>query len=91
MIDPRRAALLGLTVPLTPIVIALLGLWPVDEEEPLPVYVVPVSEGGGGRRVPQRPKMQRASRAFLAEQQRIVDQNRAAIAMIVAIAETECL
>jgi hypothetical protein len=50
VISARRAALLGLTTPLTAIMIALLGLWPEQEDEavvdvPSPVY------GSGGRGV----------------------------------------
>ena len=47
MISARRAALLGLTVPLSPIMVAVLGLWPELEEEAPPASQV---YGGGGRR-----------------------------------------
>lgn len=40
MISARRAALLGLKVPLSAIMLAVLGLWPEPEDEP--------SHGGGG-------------------------------------------
>jgi hypothetical protein len=46
MISTRRAALLGLLVPLTPIMAALLGLWPEQEEVP------PVAAGGGANARP---------------------------------------
>lgn len=35
MISARRAALLGLTVPLSPIMVAVLGLWPEAEDAPV--------------------------------------------------------
>jgi hypothetical protein len=86
VIHPRRASALGLTVPLTPIVSALLGLWPLDEEEPLPVYVPPVSEGGGGGRRAQADA-QRSKRIFLAKQRSILEHNQAAIATVLAVFE----
>lgn len=46
MISYRRAALLGLTVPLSAIMTAVLGLWPEQEE---------VKQQGGGTRA-QRAK-----------------------------------
>lgn len=51
MISARRAALLGLTTPLTAIMVAVLGLWPEDDEEPpLPEYKAPIL-GGFKRRI----------------------------------------
>ena len=49
MISARRAALLGLTTPLTAIMVAVLGLWPeLDDELPAaPSFVQP---GGRGLR-----------------------------------------
>lgn len=47
MISARRAALLGLTVPLSPIMIAVLGLWPEPEDD-LPE--LPTQVYGNGRR-----------------------------------------
>lgn len=45
----RRAALLGLNSPLSAVMMAVLGIWPGDDEdEPIPVYVTDVY--GGGRR-----------------------------------------
>lgn len=90
--SPQRAAALGLKVPLKPIVIALLGLWPLeDEEEPLPDYRPPISEGGGGGRSRAQADAQRSRRIFLAKQRSILEHNLAAIAMTLAIAEQEAL
>lgn len=36
--NARRLALLGLDAPLSPIMLAVLGLWPEESVEPLPVY-----------------------------------------------------
>lgn len=92
MISPQRAASLGLTVPLTAIFIALLGLWPLeDEEEPLPDYRPPISEGGGGGRSRAQADAQRSKRIFLAKQRSILEHNLAIIAMTIAIAEEEAL
>lgn len=78
MISPRRAAALGLDVPLTPIYIALLGLWPASDEEPLPMFVPPVALGAHVRprddllQVPdwreefRRAKVRRSNQAALA-------------------------
>ena len=38
MLSARRVALQGLTVPLTPIMTAVLGLWPEEETTTLPDY-----------------------------------------------------
>lgn len=38
MISPRRAALLGLDAPLSPIMAAVLGLWPEEEAQELPAF-----------------------------------------------------
>lgn len=48
MISPRRAALLGLDAPLSPIMAAVLGLWPADEDEE-PGYVIFWATGGGAQ------------------------------------------
>lgn len=45
MISPRRAALLGLDAPLSPIMAAVLGLWPAEDAEP--EYVIFWAAGGG--------------------------------------------
>lgn len=45
MISPRRAALLGLDAPLSPIMAAVLGLWPAEDAEL--EYVIFWATGGG--------------------------------------------
>ena len=45
MISTRRAALLGLDAPLSPIMAAVLGLWPAEDAEP--EYVIFWATGGG--------------------------------------------
>lgn len=50
MISARRAALLGLTVPLTAIMIAVLGLWPEPEEPPAAPTPSAVYGGGAARK-----------------------------------------
>ena len=47
MISPRRAALLGLDAPLSPIMAAVLGIWPTEDEEP--GYVIFWATGGGAQ------------------------------------------
>jgi hypothetical protein len=46
MISTRRAALLGLSTPLSLIMVAVLGLWPEEEEETLPEYQTDYYGGG---------------------------------------------
>lgn len=60
MISTRRAALLGLDAPLSPIMAAVLGLWPADDDEP--EYVIFWATGGGA---------QQATRASRAGRQRM--------------------
>lgn len=48
MIQARRAALLGLTVPLSPIMAAVLGLWPEPEDPPF--ELPPLPSGGDNSR-----------------------------------------
>ncbi len=55
MISVRRAALLGLDAPLSPIMAAVLGLWPEPDE---PEIKVPEPTGAGANfssRAPVRP------------------------------------
>lgn len=92
-ISARRAALLGLTVPLSAVMTAVLGLWPEEDDE---VVVVPPFSGdpkggGDGRRRGERKTTPRSDKAdeWIAEQRRIARANRLAIAIIVAIAEQE--
>lgn len=80
---PRWIATQGLTIGLTPIVVAIQGLWPfeVDDEEDEPVRVF---GGGGGGRV-------RASArdTHLARQRRLFAENMNRIAIICAAAVEE--
>ena len=46
MISTRRAALLGLDAPLSPIMAAVLGLWPAEVDDE-PGYVIFWATGGG--------------------------------------------
>lgn len=48
MISVRRAALLGLDAPLSPIMAAVLGLWP-EADEPDSGHVIFWATGGGSR------------------------------------------
>ena len=48
MISRRQAALLGLTTPLTAIMIALLGIWPEQEDQPALDLPSPVRGNGRG-------------------------------------------
>lgn len=58
--SPRRAALLGLNAPVSAVMLAVLGLWPEDEEPPLPDYRPPA---GGVRGV--RPRLRSPRPAFI--------------------------
>lgn len=57
----RRAALLGLNSPLSAVMMAVLGIWPSDDEPPLPAY------GGGGGAVarPRPPRLARPRRPWI--------------------------
>ena len=48
MISARRAALLGIGFPLSPIMMAVLGLLPDEEDIPQPPLIVFGGGGGGG-------------------------------------------
>ena len=89
MISARRAALLGLDAPLSPIMAAVLGLWP-EQDAVLPVAVATGYFQGGpdgpstqGQRDEHDPLAE-----FIAKQAkeaaRIHKQNQAAIALILA-------
>lgn len=87
MISTRKAALQGLAVRLTAIMVAVLGLWPEDDEEiPEPPPPPTNSGGGGGRIQPQRQGDARRLRR-LQDQQRIQRNNMIAIATVLAMAE----
>ena len=89
MISARRAALLGLSVPLSAIMLAVLGLWPwSDDEEPLPVYAPPPSSGGGGGSAKKLLHSREKNKAA-AERLRIYSENMKIIATICAAVAEE--
>lgn len=91
MISARRAALQGLKVPLTAIMIAVLGLWPEPEDE----VVVPndlTDPLGGGYSKPARTKPAKADDDAEYEALRLIrrmQSNAAAVMTAVAYAEQE--
>lgn len=89
MISPRRAAALGLDVPLTPIYIALLGLWPDSDEEPLPVFTPPIALGDPGVKRP--PLLQVPDWREEFRRARVQRNNRAVIAVVVGAVTTGML
>lgn len=75
MISTRAAALLGLTVPLSPIMVAVLGLWPEVETETLPDYRPPISGPDGpasheGREEDELDRVRRETRELRLRAQR---------------------
>lgn len=60
MISTRRAALLGLAVPLSSIMVAVLGLWPEDDAQPPPFV-----GGGGAVARPAAPRLARPRPAWV--------------------------
>lgn len=97
MISARRAALLGLTVPLSAIMTAVLGLWPEpeDEDDTPPQFDIGsgIGLGGGGKPVRKTLAKKRPAQEddddFLDHQRRMFERNRAAIAAIIAVVEAE--
>jgi hypothetical protein len=55
VISQRRAALLGLDAPLSPIMAAVLGLWPAEEEQELPAFY----PTGPAKRAPPKRRVSR--------------------------------
>lgn len=92
MISARRAALLGLTEPLSAIMIAVLGLWPQEDEDI--VWAPPAGEGGGGGKIKYQPrpmaamsKPRSADESIVAWRHRMKMQAHAVIATVCAFAE----
>lgn len=59
MISSRRIALLGIGYPLSPVMLAVLGLWPEEEDTPRPPmfgFLDPLG-GGGGRKAKAAPQV----------------------------------
>lgn len=90
MISARRAALLGLTVPLSAIMLAVLGLWPEPEDDDVfPAFPPPADPRGGGSRrkkaEPRKPKAEDDD--YLTWRRRLRQQTQAVIAAACAIGE----
>lgn len=84
MISARRAALLGLTVPLSAIMVAVLGLWPEADETEVPIPAKTIADPkGGGKPV----KKSEDGEWLAAQRKRMKSQLDAVIAMVCAIAE----
>ena len=91
MISPRRAALLGLDAPLSPIMAAVLGLWPADDEEP--EYIIPAATGAGAnfastspaRPVSRQPVMELVGQEMSLAQQAEERDLRETLEMITAL------
>ena len=63
MISARRAAALGLTAPLSAIMIALLGLWPEQDDPPDPDIPPAFVEVGGGMTQAKADRLMRKAEA----------------------------
>lgn len=60
MISSRRIALLGIGYPLSPVMLAVLGLWPEEEDTPQPpMFGLHDPLGGGGGRQSKAPPLKR--------------------------------
>lgn len=88
MISARRAALLGMTVPLSAIMLAVLGLWPEeDETEVVTIPARTVADPKGGGKVEPVRKKADDGEWLTAQRKRMKSQLDAVIAMVCAIAE----
>lgn len=85
MMSARRAALLGLNAPLSAIMIAVLGLWPEREDEPVEIPVKTTADPLGGGQV--QKKKDDDDEYFLAWKRRMKKQTQSIIAAVCAIAE----
>lgn len=84
MITARRAAALGLTAPLSAIMIALLGLWPEQDDPPAPPVPPVFVEVGGGMTAAQAAEVRRQNAAEDDDAQRITRQNQLILALVTA-------
>ncbi len=82
MISVRRAALLGLTTPLTAIMVAVLGLWPEPQE---PLFELPRIVSGGDNSQPDHFEIDRKNR----ERDEAIEAQNSMIVSIVTMAITE--
>jgi len=87
MISARRAALLGLTTPLSAIMLAVLGLWPESEDAPIEIPVRTAADPRGGGNAASKKKAKDDDDHFLAWKRRMKEQAQAMIAAVCAIAE----
>lgn len=83
MISARRAALLGLDAPLSPIMLAVLGLWPEQEDE-TPVIVPEPARGSGGAVKRPKPDAEWTDPSD-DDERRVMNNNQAIIATVVAL------
>ena len=82
MITARRAALLGLTTPLTAIMVALLGLWP-EADDPTPDIPTAFVEVGGGMTAARAAEVRRQN-ASDDDAPRVARQNSLIVALVTA-------
>jgi hypothetical protein len=87
MISARRIALLGIGFPLSPVMLAVLGLWP-----DVPVKKKPLPVDGGGSSGPIRDrKPARPVAAEDGEEARIAGQNSMILALVMAAVTEELI
>ena len=84
MITARRAALLGLTTPLSAIMIALLGLWPEQDDPPTPPIPPAFVEVGGGMTAARAAEVRRQNAQEDDDAPRVARQNSLIVALVTA-------
>ena len=86
MISARRIALLGIGFPLSPVMLAVLGLW--DE---IPVKKKPLPVDGGGSSGPIRDRRPARPVVDDGEEARIAGQNSMILALVMAAVTEELI